>query len=41
MYGLAQCTRYLNASECVSCISNYTEKLGNMFPNNTFGALKG
>ena len=41
MYGLAQCTRDLNASECSTCISSYTEKLWKLFPNNTFGILKG
>ncbi|CAN6343749.1 unnamed protein product [Urochloa humidicola] len=41
MYGLAQCTRDLNASECTSCINNYVGQLGDMFPNNTGGAIKG
>ncbi|CAD6269808.1 unnamed protein product [Miscanthus lutarioriparius] len=41
MYGLAQCTRDLNASECLTCISNYTHRLGKAFPNNTRGALTG
>ncbi|CAN6343750.1 unnamed protein product [Urochloa humidicola] len=37
MYGLAQCTRDLNASECSRCVSSYTERLRDMFPNNTGG----
>ncbi|KAG2630658.1 hypothetical protein PVAP13_3KG541200 [Panicum virgatum] len=41
MYGLAQCTRDLDASECSSCISSYTGRLGTQFPNNTGGAIKG
>ncbi|PUZ67847.1 hypothetical protein GQ55_3G466700 [Panicum hallii var. hallii] len=41
MYGLAQCTRDLNASECSNCISSYTDRLGELFPNNTGGAIKG
>jgi hypothetical protein len=41
MYGLAQCTRDLNASECSRCVANYTERLGKLFPNNTGGAIKG
>ncbi|CAL4897914.1 unnamed protein product [Urochloa decumbens] len=41
MYGLAQCTRDLNASECTSCINNYVGRLGDLFPNNTGGAIKG
>ncbi|RCV19428.1 hypothetical protein SETIT_3G383500v2 [Setaria italica] len=41
MYGLAQCTRDLNASECSSCVSSYTDRLGDLFPNNTGGAIKG
>ncbi|CAL4898846.1 unnamed protein product [Urochloa decumbens] len=38
MYGLAQCTRVLNASECSRCVSGYAEIL---FPNNTGGVIKG
>ncbi|PVH63199.1 hypothetical protein PAHAL_3G491600 [Panicum hallii] len=41
MYGLAQCTRYLNASECARCISNYASQLGKLFPNNSGGVVKG
>ncbi|CAN6348410.1 unnamed protein product [Urochloa humidicola] len=41
MYGLAQCTRVLNASECSGCISNYTDMLGKIFPNNSDGVIKG
>ncbi|CAN6329798.1 unnamed protein product [Urochloa humidicola] len=41
MYGLAQCTRDLNASECARCISSYVSQLGKLFPNNTGGVIKG
>ncbi|KAL6643805.1 hypothetical protein ACP70R_018571 [Stipagrostis hirtigluma subsp. patula] len=41
MYGLAQCTRDLDAGECWRCISEYTSQLGKLFPNNTGGAIKG
>ncbi|XP_062202235.1 L-type lectin-domain containing receptor kinase IX.1-like [Phragmites australis] len=41
MYGLAQCTRDLNARECIRCISSYVNMLGDQFPNNTGGAIKG
>ncbi|CAD6267050.1 unnamed protein product [Miscanthus lutarioriparius] len=41
MYGLAQCTRDLNASECNRCISSYADKLWSLFPNNISGALRG
>jgi len=41
MYGLAQCTRDLNTSECASCISNYANLLVQLFDNNTGGAIKG
>ncbi|CAL5092490.1 unnamed protein product [Urochloa decumbens] len=41
MYGLAQCTRDLNASECARCVSSYVSRLGNTFPNNTGGVIKG
>ncbi|TKW29510.1 hypothetical protein SEVIR_3G399900v4 [Setaria viridis] len=41
MYGLAQCTRDLNASECTRCINNYIDQLQGLFPNNTGGAIKG
>ncbi|CAD6269246.1 unnamed protein product [Miscanthus lutarioriparius] len=41
MYGLAQCTRDLNASECNRCISSYANRLWSLFPNNIFGALRG
>ncbi|CAN6214387.1 unnamed protein product [Urochloa humidicola] len=41
MYGLAQCTRDLDASECARCINEYIGQLRNLFPNNTGGAIKG
>ncbi|CAN6343747.1 unnamed protein product [Urochloa humidicola] len=41
MYGLAQCTRDLNASECTRCINHYVDRLGVLFPNKTGGAMKG
>ncbi|KAG2622069.1 hypothetical protein PVAP13_3NG287700 [Panicum virgatum] len=41
MYGLAQCTRDLNASECSNCISSYTDMLEKLFPNNTSGVING
>ncbi|CAN6356938.1 unnamed protein product [Urochloa humidicola] len=41
MYGLAQCTRDLNATECTRCINDYVDRLGNIYPNKTGGAMKG
>jgi hypothetical protein len=41
MYGLAQCARDLNGSECSNCISNYSGTLGKQFINNAGGAIKG
>jgi hypothetical protein len=41
MYGLAQCTRDLNGSQCTRCITSYAKRLGELFPNNTGGAIKG
>ncbi|CAN6338891.1 unnamed protein product [Urochloa humidicola] len=41
MYGLAQCTRDLNGTECARCVNEYIRQLGDMFPNNTGGAIKG
>nr|CAB3462575.1 unnamed protein product [Digitaria exilis] len=41
MYGLAQCTRDLNGTECSKCINSYIGQLGDMFPNDTGGAIKG
>ena len=41
MYGLAQCTRDLNASECARCIGSYVSQLGKLFPNNSGGGVKG
>jgi len=41
MYGLAQCTRDLNGSQCSTCISGYANRLGDLFPDNTGGSIKG
>ncbi|BAF30255.1 L-type lectin-domain containing receptor kinase IX.1 [Oryza sativa Japonica Group] len=41
LYGLAQCTRDLAASECRRCLSGYVDDLSNTFPNNSGGAIKG
>ncbi|EAY83835.1 hypothetical protein OsI_39052 [Oryza sativa Indica Group] len=41
LYGLAQCTRDLAASECRRCLSGYVDGLSNTFPNNSGGAIKG
>ncbi|KAG2630660.1 L-type lectin-domain containing receptor kinase IX.1-like [Panicum virgatum] len=41
MYGLAQCTRDLNGTECSKCINNYISQLEGQFHNNTSGAIKG
>lgn len=38
---VVQCTRDLPASECTRCLSNYTDQLPRMFPNNSGGAIKG
>ncbi|KAF8655548.1 hypothetical protein HU200_061094 [Digitaria exilis] len=41
MYGLAQCTRDLNGTECSYCINSCIGQLSRLFPNNTGGAVKG
>ncbi|KAL6643806.1 hypothetical protein ACP70R_018572 [Stipagrostis hirtigluma subsp. patula] len=41
MYGMAQCTRDLNGRECARCITEYARKMGDLFPNDTAGVLKG
>ncbi|XP_066358979.1 antimicrobial ginkbilobin-2-like protein [Miscanthus floridulus] len=41
MYGLAQCTRDLNGSECSTCIRSYAIRLGKLFPNHTGCSIKG
>ncbi|KAL6622611.1 hypothetical protein ACP70R_032490 [Stipagrostis hirtigluma subsp. patula] len=41
MYGMAQCTRDLNGRECARCITEYARKMGDLFPNDTEGVLKG
>uniref|UniRef100_A0ACD6A230 Uncharacterized protein n=1 Tax=Avena sativa TaxID=4498 RepID=A0ACD6A230_AVESA len=35
MYGVAQCTRDLPPSECMRCLSYYTDQLPRLFPNNS------
>ncbi|WVZ90690.1 hypothetical protein U9M48_036971 [Paspalum notatum var. saurae] len=41
MYGLAQCTRDLNASECTRCLTYMVAQLSTSRPNNTYGSVKG
>ncbi|KAF0889361.1 hypothetical protein E2562_023661 [Oryza meyeriana var. granulata] len=41
LYGMAQCTRDLAASECSRCLSAYVGELTRVFPNNSGGAIKG
>ncbi|XP_006664179.1 L-type lectin-domain containing receptor kinase IX.1-like [Oryza brachyantha] len=41
LYGMAQCTRDLAASECRRCLSAYVGELTGIFPNNSGGAIKG
>jgi hypothetical protein len=41
VYGLAQCTRDLTASECSWCLTTYVGLLPGRFPNSTGGAIKG
>ncbi|CAM0901446.1 unnamed protein product [Alopecurus aequalis] len=41
MYGLAQCTRDLNASECSRCLTYYVKKLPDLLPDNAYGTIKG
>ncbi|XP_066359784.1 antimicrobial ginkbilobin-2-like protein [Miscanthus floridulus] len=41
MYGLAQCTRDLNGSECSTCIRSYAIRLGKLFPSHTGCSIKG
>jgi len=41
MYGLVQCTRDLNASECTRCLTYLVAELSSSRPNNTYGAVKG
>ncbi|XP_037439397.1 L-type lectin-domain containing receptor kinase IX.1-like [Triticum dicoccoides] len=40
VFGLAQCTRNLNASECSRCLSSLVGKLPELFQNETGGAVK-
>lgn len=40
MYGFAQCTRDLNASECTRCLTYLVAELSKSRPNNTYGAVK-
>ncbi|CAN6338254.1 unnamed protein product [Urochloa humidicola] len=41
MFGLAQCTRDLSASECSKCLIYFVAKLSSSRPNHTYGAVKG
>ncbi|KAL6629549.1 hypothetical protein ACP70R_029314 [Stipagrostis hirtigluma subsp. patula] len=41
MYGLAQCTRDLNASECTRCLEHIVERESQSHQNNTYGTTKG
>ncbi|KAL6623177.1 hypothetical protein ACP70R_033056 [Stipagrostis hirtigluma subsp. patula] len=41
MYGMAQCTRDLNASECGRCLTKFVADLPGSFPNNSKGATRG
>jgi hypothetical protein len=40
VYGLAQCTRDLNASECSRCLSSLVGQLPELFGNESAGAVK-
>uniref|UniRef100_A0A8I6X835 Uncharacterized protein n=1 Tax=Hordeum vulgare subsp. vulgare TaxID=112509 RepID=A0A8I6X835_HORVV len=40
VFGLAQCTRNLNTSECSRCLSSLVGKLPELFRNETGGAVK-
>jgi len=40
VYGLAQCTRDLNTTECTRCLSSVTGRLSSLFTNETGGAVK-
>ncbi|KAF8641426.1 hypothetical protein HU200_067836 [Digitaria exilis] len=40
IYGLTQCTRDLNASECTRCLTETVNDLSSTFPNDTYGAVK-
>lgn len=37
IYGLAQCTRDLNASECMRCLTTLMAGLSSSSPSNTYG----
>ncbi|OEL15700.1 hypothetical protein BAE44_0023282 [Dichanthelium oligosanthes] len=41
MYGLAQCTRDLDGTECTKCTNNYLSQLETLFPNNSGDVIKG
>ncbi|GJN35074.1 hypothetical protein PR202_gb23807 [Eleusine coracana subsp. coracana] len=41
IYGLAQCTRNLNATECTRCLDMFVAELSSSRPNNTYGTVKG
>uniref|UniRef100_A0ACD5YKM9 Uncharacterized protein n=1 Tax=Avena sativa TaxID=4498 RepID=A0ACD5YKM9_AVESA len=40
VYGLAQCTRDLNSTECTRCLSSLVGQLRTQFTNDTGGAIK-
>ncbi|XP_062204575.1 L-type lectin-domain containing receptor kinase IX.1-like [Phragmites australis] len=41
IYGLTQCTRDLNASECTRCLTYFIPELSRLLPNYTYGTVKG
>ncbi|TKW28469.1 hypothetical protein SEVIR_3G325200v4 [Setaria viridis] len=41
LYGFAQCTRDLNASECYRCLANFLADISVSLPNNTYGSAMG
>ncbi|TVU50405.1 hypothetical protein EJB05_01775 [Eragrostis curvula] len=41
MYGLAQCTRDLDAGQCVRCLNKFVPELSRSRPNDTYGTVKG
>ncbi|KAI4963176.1 hypothetical protein ZWY2020_017041 [Hordeum vulgare] len=41
MHGMVQCTRDLNASECIRCLTAFVSNLSSVFSRNTGGLIKG
>nr|CAB3465838.1 unnamed protein product [Digitaria exilis] len=41
LYGLAQCTRDLNASECTRCLTFFLDDISVSLPNSTYGSAMG